>query len=416
MSPAVLIAEAWNSLRFFARRSMLTMLGISWGIATLVMLISYGTEMEKVVRAGFDAWGTKLLIVWGGRTSEQAGGERVGRPIRLTLDDMQFVQANIPLVRNASPECERRLALAYGTRSQEFDVKGVYPIYGAMRGMQPEQGRWLDEADEVGRARVVVIGADVRRRLFSERPALNESVRIAGMSFTVVGVLHPKVGVAGEEDNRLAFIPFSTMVLFRSTRWIDSFYVELEAGEGNADAVKQIRARLAERLVFRPTDERALQIWNAEAEFAEIRLIMSMLRVMVAIIGVITLGVGGVGVTNIMLVAVTQRTREIGIQRAVGARRSQILAQFLAEALLITFAGGLLGLVFAYLVIWIVPPLPVWSVFSDQVTPGSDVALRIDWLTLLQATGILSGVGLVAGLWPAVRASRLRPVDALRYE
>ena len=411
-----LFREAWFALGFYARRSFLTMLGIAWGIATLVMLHSYGSGFQKVVRAGFEVFGSKLLVVWGGRTSEQAGGEKAGRWIRLGLEDMEYIEATVPLVKNASPQHWTRFRLNAGTRTQEFDVLGVYPIYGSMRHMDTAEGRWLSTQDEFGRRRVAVLGWDVKKRLFSDRPVVGEAVRIAGISFNVVGLLRKKIGAGGEEDNRQVFIPFSTMALLQSTRYLDSFIVELRNAPEHAQAVKQIRARLAERLSFRPTDERAVGIWDTERELDEIRVVTGMLKVILAVIGAITLGIGGVGVMNIMLVSVTQRTREIGIQKSLGARRRHILAQFLAEALLITFAGGLMGLGLSYFIAWMVPPLPLWSVFFGEEGRSGDIVLGVGWPTLLLTTGLLSAVGLAAGLWPAVRASRLDPVEALRYE
>ncbi|MCX6615437.1 MAG: ABC transporter permease, partial [Acidobacteria bacterium] len=247
-----LLGQAWRSLRFYGRRSFLTMLGMAWGITTLVMLHAYGVEFEKLVRAGFETFGTKLLVVSGGRTSEQAGGERTGRPIRLQLEDMEYVKATVPLVRDASPQVDQEYLLSYGPRSQKFRVYGVYRVYGRMRRMETGEVRWLNEADEMQRARVAVLGADLKERLFADRPALGESIRIAGISFDVIGVLRKKVGFAGDEDNRVLFIPFSTMTLLRSTRYIE-FVAELRHGPVHKDAVKQIRARLGERLAFRPT-------------------------------------------------------------------------------------------------------------------------------------------------------------------
>jgi len=409
------LGQAWRSLRFYGRRSFLTMLGMAWGITTLVMLHAYGVEFEKLVRAGFETFGTKLLVVSGGRTSEQAGGERTGRPIRLQLEDMEYVKATVPLVRDASPQVDQEYLLSYGPRSQKFRVYGVYRVYGRMRRMETGEGRWLNEADEMQRARVAVLGADLKERLFADRPASGESIRIAGISFDVIGVLRKKVGFAGDEDNRVLFIPFSAMALLRSTRYIE-FVAELQHGPVHKNAVKQIRARLGERLAFRPTDERALGVWDAEQDMDEIRIITGMLKVMLAVIGAITLGIGGVGVTNIMLVSVMQRTREIGLQRSLGARRRQVMAQFLAEALLLTFAGGALGIALSYFIAWMVPPLPLWSALADNVGSEGDIVLRIGWQTLLLTTGVLCAVGLAAGLWPALRASRLDPVEALRYE
>jgi putative ABC transport system permease protein len=392
------------------------MLGIGWGISTLMMLFSLGSGLQTTVHSGFEIFGTDLLGVWGGRTSEQAGGVRVGRWIRLRIDDLEFLQTAVPAIRNASPEASRWQQVSSATRQQEFDVQGVYPIFGSMRRMTLGEGRWLNAGDEMERGRVVVLGSTSRERLFGEQPAVGESVRIDGLSFEVIGVLEKKVGVAGQDDNRLVLMPYRSMGLLRQIRLPDSFLLEAEAGVPHAVIIQQIRDRLAERFGFRPTDKQAVRFWDPTEEEDDAAIITGMVRAMTAIIGAITLAIGGVGVMNIMLVSVTQRTREIGILKALGARRRHILIQFLGEALLITFLGGLLGLAISSFLVWIVPPFPVWSAFTGEKTQTGDVILSMDWPTLLMAGALLAAVGLAAGFWPAVRASRMDPIEALRHE
>ena len=208
-------------------------------------------------------------------------------------------------------------------------------------------------------------------------------------------------------------------MLFRSlqpTTYLDSFFVEIDGRGTHAEAERLIRARLAERLNFRPTDRRALNVRNTMEMIENVRTVTGMVQVLVGFIGALTLGIGGVGVANIMLVAVTQRTREIGVRKAVGARRRHILVQFLTEALLLTFTGGLLGLAFCYFLVWLLPPVPLWSALMGEEGKGGDIVLSVDALSLLASAVLLGVVGLLAGVWPAWRASRLDPVEALRYE
>ncbi len=411
-----LFTEAWKSLRFHARRSILTMLGIAWGIATVVLLLSYGTGLERTVLSALESFGTKVIYLFPGRTSQQAGGEKAGKFIRIRLADMEAIQTSVPLVKAVSPQVSATLRVSYGSRSQEFTANGVYPLIARMRQMAVSEGRWLDEADEHEHARVAVIGEEMKQRLFSERPALGELIRIGGMSFEVIGVLKHVVQDTDEPDSRQVYIPFSTMAQLHDTQYLSSMVVEAESAGAHEQVVRQIRGRLGERLGFRPTDRRAIFVWDVVNTLDEIRVITGSLKVLLAFIGALTLTISGVGVMNIMLVSVTERTREIGTQKSLGARRRHILTQFLAEALLITFAGGLLGMGLAYGVTAVLGPLPLWSaIYGEQAREG-DIVLRIAWPTLAASTAILTLVGLFAGLWPAIRASRLDPVEALRYE
>jgi putative ABC transport system permease protein len=412
---SVLFSEARRSLAAHGRRSALTLLGIAWGITTFVMLLSYGSGFRGMVLMAFESFGTNVLEVMGGRTSEQAGGERAGRQIRMKMADMEYVQASVPLVKKASPEWWWWTKVNSPARSQEFPVLGVYPVYSEIRSMVVEEGRWLNAGDEAQCGRVAVLGSFTRERLFGEQTALGGSVRIGTLSFEVIGVLRRKVGEASW-DNRQVLIPYCTMGLMQPTPYLDAFVVEIDGRGTHAEAERLIRARLAERLHFRPTDRRALWVWNTMEMVENVRKVTAMVQVMVGFIGALTLAIGGVGVTNIMLVSVTQRTREIGVRKAVGARRRHILAQFLAEGLLLTFVGGLLGLALSYFLVWLLPPVPLWSAVAGDEGKGGDIVLGVNGVSLLASALLLGVVGLLAGFWPAWRASRLDPVEALRYE
>ncbi len=411
-----LFAEAWKSLRFHARRSILTMLGIAWGIATVVLLLSYGTGLERTVLSALESFGTKVIYLFPGRTSQQAGGERAGKQIRLQIADMEAIASGVPLVRAVSPQFSDTFKVSYGSRAQDFKVNGVYPILARIRRIEISEGRWLDESDQLGHARVAVIGSDVKHRLFSGRPAVGEAIRIGGMSFDVIGVLLRKVQDTDQPDSLQVYLPFSAMGQLRDTRYLSSIAVEAESAGAHEQVVRQIRQRLGERLGFRATDRRAIGVWDVVNTLDEVGIITGSLKVLLAFIGALTLTIGGVGVMNIMLVSVMQRTREIGTQKSLGARRRHILAQFLAEALLITFAGGLLGMAFAYGLTAMLGPLPLWSAIYGERARDGDIVLHIAWPTLAVSTAILTLVGLAAGLWPAIRAARLNPVEALRYE
>lgn len=206
-----IFAEAWQSLRFHARRTVLTMLGIAWGIATVVMLLAYGSGFDQSVRSAFESFGTNLILVFPGRTSQQSGGEKAGKIIRLQREDVEFLLDSIPQIKEITPELSGEYRVAYSSRFQEFEVNGVYPVYGRMRRIGIEQGRWISDGDQAEHARVAVIGYEVRKRLFSERPAVGEEIRIGGISFIVAGVAAKKIQDTYSPDNRRIFVPFSTM-------------------------------------------------------------------------------------------------------------------------------------------------------------------------------------------------------------
>jgi putative ABC transport system permease protein len=409
-----LLSEAYGAMRHNRRRTALTMLGMAWGIATVVMLLAYGDGFGHAIANIFANFGTRLFIVVPGRSTMQAGGQKAGAQTRLTLEDIDLLTTNVAQITHITPSCDKTATLQYDTRSYTMPVNGEYPNTFDIRALTLAQGRFYNAEDQIQRARVAVIGSDTKEKLFSGRNAVGEYIRIDGRSFQVVGVLAAKMQAGDDNINRVVYIPFTTMGDLMDTHYLSTIWFNYETYEyGRIE--QSVRYVIAQQHKFNPADRRALMIFNLMEQVHQFEVITLGLKILLAFIGTLTLGIGGVGLMNIMLVSVTQRTREIGVEKALGARRRHIFLQFLAEALTITFLGGVLGIILAYGVAVSVGRLTLYSAMAKHAEAG-DIRLAINPTTLIVAVLILSAVGLVSGMVPAIRASRLDPIEALRYE
>jgi putative ABC transport system permease protein len=409
-----LLQESYDAMRHNRRRTALTMLGMAWGIATVVMLLAYGDGFGRACTNIFANFGTKLLIVVPGRSSMQSGGEKAGAQIRLTLDDVDLLSTNIPQITHITPDCFKTATIQYDTRSYTMNVNGEYPNTFAIRALSLDQGRFYNPQDQTQRARVAVIGSETKEKLFSGRNALGEHIRVDGISFEIIGVLGAKMQAGDDNINRVVYVPFTTMSDLKDTHYLDSVWFNYETNDYQR-IEQSVRYIMAAQHKFNPADRRALFVFNLMEQVHQLQVVTIGLKILLGFIGTLTLGIGGVGLMNIMLVSVTQRTREIGVEKALGARRRHIFLQFLAEALAITFTGGLLGIVLAYVVALTVGRLTLYSAMAKHAEAG-DIRLLINPLTLIVAVLILTAVGLISGMVPAIRASRLDPIEALRYE
>ena len=413
-----ILIQAWSALRRQPLRSFLTMLGITWGIAAVALLIAYGRGLRSVVVAAFDAFGKGAVICWPAQTSEQAGGQRAGKHVVFEKVDLDLVRENATLVRTACLETVRWLPISYGDRLANTAIRGVCPEYGEMRNEVPSAGRWISPEDVLERRRVVFLGARLREKLFSGQPAVGETVRISGTRFTVVGTMDRKIQDSNyfTSDDESVWIPYSTAGDIWNTRYASVLVFEPLAPRFEKEAMRQVRAEVAKRQRFSPTDERAIMMFGREQFRPIIDGITIGFEALFTFVGALTLGIGGVGLMNIMLVAVEERIREIGLRRALGARRWQIQLQFLAEALVITAIGGAIGIGLAYAASAAIGPLPLYGPLYEDTSGKGDIHIYISLGTVGVSTAILIFVGLLSGLAPAIRASHLNPVEALRYE
>jgi putative ABC transport system permease protein len=405
-----------NYLRQFARdvraqklRLFLTVFGIVWGTAAVTLMLAFGQGLHKQIVVNQKGLGDAIVIAWPTRTSKPWQGLPRGRLIRLTDEDLAFIRAEAPEIDRLSEEYENDARLTWGGKTLAASTSGANAEWGVMRNMIPsEGGRFFNELDVAERRRVVFLGDQLEIDLFGgPGKAVGQTVRLNGAPFTVIGVLQPKSQDSsyGGRDKDKAIIPSTTFKAMFGVKYVDNVIFQVLDPRKVESAKKKFTAAAAGRQRFDPEDDEAIMMWDTTEGMKFIDTFFLAFRAFLGIVGALTLVVGGIGVSNIMNVAVEERTKEIGIKMALGAKRRYVIGQFLFETLFITVVGGAIGFLISWGICGVFPKLGFKEYVGDPV-----ISFQVAAIT----TMILGGIGLLAGYFPARTAANLRPVEALK--
>lgn len=419
MTLSEILRQAVATFRAHKMRTFLTMFGLVWGIASVILLVGLGRGFVVDQKKHMESLGKDLVIVWGGRTSSQVGGRAAGREIHLNVDDAKLIRDECYLVKNVSPELRRTIPEVSQFNSANRGVVGMWPSYQEFRSLKISEGRLITDDDEREGRRVLVLGSKAYRQLFPGQPAIGATVLVKSVPYSVVGVLQEKKQNSNYSgpDNDYLFAPYSAVSRdfpppekpgAGITRgYLDDIVFEVANPEDHEAAVLQVRRTLGRVRHFDPSDKDALFIWDTMDGAKQLAKIFGVVTLFFGCVAIVTLCLGGIGVMNIMLVSVTERTREIGTRKAMGATKRDILRQFFAESAMLTLVSGSVGLASGLGICLAMKAIPLPDFVPHPIISPISIVLSIFTLSLITVT---------AGMYPAQRAADMTPVESLRYE
>ncbi|HET8796645.1 MAG TPA: ABC transporter permease [Thermoanaerobaculia bacterium] len=401
------LRQLFRDVRNEKLRTFLTVFGIVWGTVAISLMLAFGTGLHKQLVKNTAGLGDRIVIVWPGLTSIPYEGLGKGRRLRIAEDDIAAVRTEVQGLRRISGEYMNTMRLDYGTKTLSTDISGVTAEFGDMRNLIPEMGgRFINPIDDAQQRRVIFLGDRLKQNIFGEADAIGKTLLLNQSPFQVVGVLKKKTQDSSYSgrDNEKAFIPSSTYRALSGDKYVDNLVFQASSSDATQRVIDDVRTAFGKRLRFDKNDKEALSIWDTTENFQFFDTFMLAFNAFLGIIGVLTLIVGGIGVSNIMNVIIEERTREIGIKMALGAKQRWILGQFLLETMLVTFFGGAIGFAISYGICAVFPTGPQEFIGKPELSP---------LVVALTATA-LGIVGLLAGYFPARDASRLDPVVAMK--
>ena len=407
-----ILRQLYRDLRNEKLRTFLTIFGIVWGTVAISLMLAFGTGLHKQLVKNTAGLGDRIMIIWPGLTSIPYEGLGKGRRLRVTDEDVIAIRQEVQGLRRVSPEYMTSMRLDYGTKTVSVDISGVITEFGEMRNLIPESGgRFINPIDDTIQRRVVFLGDELKKNVFGDTDAIGKIILLNQSPFTVVGVLKskPQDSSYSGRDKDKAFIPASTYRALTGEKYVDNIVMQGVNAAESAQLIERVRSAFGQRLRFNKDDKEALSIWDTTEQFHFFDIFMLSFNTFLGIIGVLTLIVGGIGVSNIMNVIVEERTREIGIKMALGAKQRFILTQFLIETMLVTALGGAIGFGITYGLCWIFPRTPITAGAIEYIGQP-----ELSPLVAILTAIALSTVGLVAGYFPARDASRLDPVVAMK--